>query len=393
MDIDLYYPCDRCGMMPLYGEFVIRAEVRRSDRFWATSKTIEHRGLCVECFRALTELTAAAALGLADPDHPGLPAPVDAAPSDFAHCNFCRASLTNQAVGVDLVPMTMALVKRSLFKHVGSIQQHRLCRQCLAWCLSLLHVGNGAHGRDQRAHEAGFATWRPTVARDAWTCGLIPRDEFAVRDVADAGGKQWAAIGPADLRLLPYEPNRVVFMAAGLGRAVRTVTMLSPADRGRVVVVARPDTIDEAMDVLRLGAGDLLVSPLSDEQVAGALERLGEAQRERQRETGLTVYGSNEPGAYELPSNTIQVDIPRNETLAGAILRLRRFIRGYDRIGVDASGAVRVVVYCPCEHAPVVMERIRVLLGEGTNLRVVARGEPRAIAAAAEASEDEEAAA
>lgn len=382
MDIDLYFPCDRCGAMPLYGEFVMRAELRRSDRHWTTSKTIERRGLCLDCFGDFAEATAVAALGLPDPARPGLPAPVDAAPSDFAHCNFCRSSLPAQAVGIDLVPMTMALVRRALFKHVGSIQQHRLCRQCVTWCLTLLHVGSGESGRHQRAHEGGLATWRQDVARDAWTAGLIARDEQAVGEIAWGAGRDWAPIGFADARLLPYEPARVAFMAAGQGRAERAVRMLAESDRSRVVVVARPDTIDEAMEVLRLGAGDLLVSPLSEEQVAGAFERVAEAHlRQRHRDTGLTIYGNSEPGAHELPSNTIQVDLPRTETVPGTVLRLRRFIRGYDRVGVDTAGGVRVVVYCPSEHAPIVIERVKVVLGEGSNLKVVARGEPKALPA------------
>lgn len=380
MDLNLYYPCDRCGAMPLYGELIVRAEVHRSDRLWATSKTLERHGLCRPCFDRISEATGVAAQGIEDPSWPGLPAPVDAAPSDYAHCNFCRSALAPQAIGVDLVPMTTEFVRRSLYRHHGSIQQHRLCRQCYTWCLTLLHEDPEVRGKSQRAYEGGFASWYQLVVRNTWASGLINRDDAVVWGACHEAGHDFRHIALADMRFLPKEPSRVAFVEAGQGRSLRAIRALPEAARARVVIVARPDTIDEAMDGLLLGAGDIVVSPLSPEQVAGSFERIaGLSQRKRHAGTGLTIYPDNEPGAHGLPSNTLAIGIPRGETVRGAFLRLRRFLRGYDRVGVDADGTLRVVVYCPCEYAPRVSERIQMFLGEGTTVRVAGQGAPRAL--------------
>lgn len=380
MDISLYYPCDRCGAMPLYGELIVRAEVHRNDRLWTTSKTVERHGLCRPCFQRLSEATGAAAQGIEDPAWPGLPAPGDAAPSDYAHCNFCRSALPPQAFGIDLVPMTTEFVRRSLYRHHGSIQQHRICRQCHAWCQTLLHEDPEVHGRSQRAYEGGFGNWYQQVVRDTWASGLIDRDEAAVWNACYQAGRDFGRIALADTRFLPHEASRVAFVEAGQGRSLRAIKALPEAARARAVIVARPDTIDEAMDALALGAGDVAVSPLSPEQVAGSFERVGGlSKRKRHAGTGLTVYPDTEPGAHGLPSNTLGIGLPRQETVRGAFLRLRRFLRGYDRVGVDGDGSLRVVVYCPTEHAARVSERIQMLLGDGTTVRVVGQGAPRAL--------------
>ncbi|HEY5476095.1 MAG TPA: hypothetical protein VIK11_05190 [Tepidiformaceae bacterium] len=380
MDISLYYPCDRCGTMPLYGEFLVRSEVHRNDRLWATSKTMERHGLCRPCFDRITGACSAAAQGLEDPSWPGLPAPVDAAPSDYAHCNFCRSALAPQAYGIDLVPMTTEFVRRSLYRHHGSIQQHRICRQCYTWCLTLIHEDPEVRGQSARAYESGFANWYQQVARDVWASGLIERDEAVVWNACHGAGRDFVRIALADTRFLPHDPSRVVFIEAGQGRTVRAIRALPESARSRVIIVARPDTIEEAMDGMVLGAGDVTVSPLSPEQVAGSLERVADlSQRKRHAGTGLTIYPDNEPGAHGLPSNTLAVGLERHDTPRGAFLRLRRFLRGYDRVGVDAEGNLRVVVYCPCEYAPRVSERIQMFLGDGTTVRIAGQGAPIAL--------------
>ncbi len=387
MDISLYYPCDRCGAMPLYGELIVRAEVHRNDRLWATSKTMERHGLCRACFSRIAAATTAAALGIEDPAWPGLPAPVDAAPSDYAHCNFCHSALPPQAIGIDLVPMTSEFVRRSLYRHHGSIQQHRLCRQCYTWGMTLLHEDPEIRGKSQRAYESGLVNWYQQVAMDTWASGLIDRDEATTRRVCGEAGRDFRRLALADVRFLAHAPGRVAFVAAGQGRSLRAIRALPEAARARVVVIARPDTIDEAMDALALGAGDIAVSPLSPEQVGGSFERLADLPlRKRHPASGLTIYPDTEPGAYGLPSNTFEVGIPRNETVRGGFLRLRRFLRGYDRVGVDAGGNLRAVVYSPCEYAPRVSERIKMILGEGTTVRVAGQSAPLALPGSASAA-------
>ena len=380
MDISLYYPCDRCGAMPIYGELIVRAEVHRVDRLWATSKTIERHGLCRPCFDRIASAATAAAQGIVSPAWPGLPPQVETAPSDYAHCNFCRSSLPPQAIGVDIVPMTTEFVRRSLYRHHGSIQQHRVCRQCYAWTMTLIREDPEVRGYSRRAYEAGLATWYEDVARDTWVCGLIERDATIIKSVCQQASRAYRPIELADIRFLPHTGTHVAFLEAGQGRALRALKALPEAERARVIVIARPDTIEEAMDALALGAGDVAVSPLSREQVAGSFERVGDiAQRQRHAPTGMAIYADDEPGAYGLPSNTLEITLPRAETIRNGFLRLRRFLRGYDRVGVSTNGALRAVVYSPCEYAPRIVDRIQMAIGEGTTVRVVGQGAARTL--------------
>ncbi|MGE5596458.1 MAG: hypothetical protein ACM3S1_10555, partial [Hyphomicrobiales bacterium] len=51
-------------------------------------------------------------------------------------------------------------------------------------------------------------------------------------------------------------------------------------------------------------------------------------------------------------------------------LVLRRFLRGYDRVGVASDGTLPAMIYCRAEHIDGVVQRMRTLLGPSAEVAI-----------------------
>ena len=58
------------------------------------------------------------------------------------------------------------------------------------------------------------------------------------------------------------------------------------------------------------------------------------------------------------------VSLHKGVTIQEAAIYARRYLRGYDRVGVDAQGDLRLQVYCPSENVPLVLKRLASLAGD-----------------------------
>lgn len=356
--------CDRCGGPNVCGELLVRIEQQRPDQGWTTTRLVRKQDFCEDCFGTLSQIVRQAAVGVADVGMLGYPVPERS--SVHAHglnCGLCRARLGDEAFGIDLVPTERHSVKRGKLRNGGAIQQHRVCFQCRTWCETV--ANNGAAGQTNvgRSAEGPFGAWFAGEPTDSVAVGLSERDAFVISSVALDGGRAFRLVegGAAST-----SPSETLFIAASTTIRARRVleNLPSPRERARVVVVGRPDALDDAFEALRLGAGDLLVSPLSPQQVTAAYRRSQEAQSGAPRDprSGLRIYGAELP-LFGMPGNGIRVTLKSPKLLFQTALLLRRFVRGYDRVGLDQQGDLYIVAYCPADHVAIVIERLSSFLG------------------------------
>ena len=90
------------------------------------------------------------------------------------------------------------------------------------------------------------------------------------------------------------------------------------------------------------------------------------------RRPGLRPLCINECRRYNLPCFPISLILRPGDDVPSLILLLRRFLRGYDRIGVDERGRLMALVYVPLEHADGVLGRMGKVLGERVRLEIAA---------------------
>jgi hypothetical protein len=178
----------------------------------------------------------------------------------------------------------------------------------------------------------------------------------------------------ASLARFPTDGSAVLFIAAGkLDRATTVVRAVPQRIRSHCVVVARLDHMADAVGALSLGAADLLVAPLSPQQVTGAFDRIGDPGRAaKDPATGLRILDGATQARFGYPGHAIRVRPSHPEDLLSTVLMLRRYLRGYDSVGVDGNGAAVAVVYCPADHVQAVMQRMPVFLGDRVKLEMIA---------------------
>ena len=342
--------CDRCGGPNVCGELLVRIEQQRPDQGWTTTRLVQKRDFCEECFAALSQTVRQAAVGVSEAGMLGYPVPERASVSAHGlNCGLCRARLGDEAFGIDLVPTERHSVKRGKLRNGGAIQQHRVCFQCRTWCQTVANNGAAGQTTVARSAEGPFGAWFAGEPTDSVALGLSERDAFVISSVALDAGRAFR-IGEAGTGTGPGES---LFIAASTGTRARRLieNLVSTRERAKVVVVGRPDTLDDAFEALRLGAGDLLVSPLSPQQVTGAYRRSQEAQAGAARDprSGLRVYGSELP-LFGMPANGIKVTLKSPKLLFQTALVLRRFVRGGDGSGSrSAPRPGRARRLCPIE--------------------------------------------
>jgi hypothetical protein len=254
----------------------------------------------------------------------------------------------------------------------------------MTWCRTSIHHPSSLRGTGQRAAEGPAGGWLTAASFDAAAHQLFGADANVLVQTVETMGNNVAFVAPNGARLEGFDA-RVLFLGAGGRFSATSILGAMLADqRRRVVVVARPDALDDAFGALRLGAGDLLASPLSPQQISGAFERLAGPPPQRDVATGLPSYGEDTEPRFGQPCNLLYVKPGHSESVEMAAFLLRRFLRGYDRVGLHPSGCLELRVYCPPEHVPAVRARLRLVVTESSVIATSLEGlEPRAVEAVA----------
>jgi hypothetical protein len=194
---------------------------------------------------------------------------------------------------------------------------------------------------------------------------LLAEDIEVLRGTTEAMGKRFRHLVLAEARRFIAGRDDVLFIGSRAdGRAAALLSTLPAATVARSIIVARTDSLSDLRSCLQMGAGDFVVSPLAAHQVAGAFDRIAGGPPVRDESTGLPLVAPGEP-RFGLAAHLVQIELtPAADMLAVAWL-LRRFLRGYDAVGVGESGELRAVIYCGPERVPAVLRRLAKLLPAG----------------------------
>lgn len=372
--------CALCASGQPGGELAFRREHHSHGETWVAGPLLASTRMCPTCFRWADSLMDTAASGEGATNLLGLPGRVEGTHRDPRRCAYCHSALGSEAFALDLVPTGRPLLRTALLRSFGPVRQQRICRQCHAWWRVTLAHPASIQGLSWRQAEGGPGGWVASASFDVLAEGLGARDlEILTRTVTSMGHQ--AAVVPSVAAVAPLEPRAVLFVAANRrNRAAMAAASLDPADRGRLCVVATPETLADALEAMRLGAGDFVASPLSPQQVTGAFDRINEPEPGlRDVETGLPLAGTHQAhDRFGFPANAIDVQLPGGEDPGQAALLVRRYVRGYDRIAVHGRGGLRVTAYCPPEHAATVAARLVLVLGERARATVQATAVNRA---------------
>jgi hypothetical protein len=362
--------CSVCTAPRVSTELTIRNESRRHKTdaaespgdflqpsyIWIDGAIRETYVLCQQCTGWVTNLMGLATDSEGQPDMVlGLPIAAPAVQLGDGHCDYCKAELDNDAMGLDLNSLAGSGRER------GAARQQRLCRQCAVWWISLLDDPASLRGRQGRAGEGLIGNWQPGACSDVASIFVARRDEYVISATVEENGN---VLQPITLRQAPLVPaGTPIFVTAGKKtRATKLVASTEPDQRRFIVVIARIDCQEDTSGALLAGAGDFLVSPLSPQQVTGALDRINAGIVARPHEpTGLPILPLELEPRGDAPSHLLAINA--HEGLLTTALLARRFLRGYDRVGVDATGSLIAHVACPSEAAPKVAARLAHLLG------------------------------
>ncbi len=372
-----------CGSATVGGDVMFRKEVLRGSS-WASNQPLETYQLCAQCFPWASSIITMAARGEGNERGLlGMPIPqsvTPVTPLGAGSCGYCRRELKVEAVGMDVVPTRRDFVRRSLSRHAGSIQQQRLCSACYYWTRSVLEDSSAMRGASSRQAEGPSGNWLSTADFDASGAGLLRQDEFVLQQTVIASNRQYTHLHPSG-GTVRSGPSEVLFVGSGpRGCATSILQAQSAASQARTVVVTTADSASDGFHALVLGAADLLVSPLSPQQIAGAFDRLKDpsAVLERDPATGLARYRIDR-WRFGMPAHQISVSLFRGVTIVEGAIYARRYLRGYDRVGVDADANLLLQVYCPADHLELILHRLQSLAGAKGEFKIVAtKGQSRA---------------
>lgn len=384
-------PCAICGDRNEAAELSLgREHLLPGSNHPASLGAVQRYPLCAADFEWAAGLVERSGRGLAPGETPlGMPVREAVAVSPGQQCGGCNATIGAETGVLDLVPSSRERAAGPLRRHSGRIYQLRLCRQCRAWWETTLRDSSAVRGDGTRAWEGPSGGWLAATRADVATLGLGARDEETIAATVGAVGRSSQRLHYEDLAKLEQPPGTLFIGANRAGRASRIVARLPNAFRRVSVVVGRPDSLDDLAEALRAGAGDFLSWPLSPQQVAGAIDRAHQAGpgEARDSETGLAVIADG-LSIHKRPAHRLTATLPGGMDLLEGALLARRFLRGYDRVGLSASGDLAFAIPCELEHLPRVMERIELVLGEGAR---VWEGDPPRAAATETAPEPEDA--
>lgn len=359
--------CHICQADSDGGSLAATSEVRNAGG-WNPVFSLTQVSLCYDhyaAFIALTDLVTTGARGVGEPIL-GIPMRDTTVALEVDHCDACQATLAEQAATVELVPEAQAYRRGSRTRREGAMRRLRVCRQCLAWWRSILEDSSAITGEGTRALEGPTGGWLRFGASDAVAHALRPRDLaiLAATVETDDGRFRYSPGRPV------VRPGEVLFLGAGKrDRATTIVSALEPAIRQRVALVAHVDQLHDASRALRAGASELLASPLSPQQVNGALLRINRANRyRRDPATGLPILGAPAADFGQACLSFVLSASGGMEVLENALLA-RRFLRGYDEVGCDGRGNLAIHVYADPAMQEALGGRLTRLLGRRTQVR------------------------
>ncbi|MCC6380922.1 MAG: hypothetical protein IT304_00360 [Dehalococcoidia bacterium] len=310
--------------------------------------------LCWPCYSfAVAALDVAARREVAVEAWPGLPERL--APPGAGGCDLCGQAASENATSVSATPSNPAGGR-------PTAAHYRSCPACLSWFQELLNDESLA--RMGRRGHAGEGQPPPGGRLQGFGVGLTFEDDEVVRQALAAMGHTYSTSSAREAPYAAGDPHALLFVAAGpTADAAAVLDAIPRADRGRTVVVARQGQAFAAMEALRRGGGDLLAAPLSRWQVAGTLHRLEdrEAVAGRDPVTGLPVYRAL--ARFGFPCQVLAVRPGPGVPSVDVFLSLRRFLRGYDRIGMNVDGTIPVHLYCEDAGVQRVVQRLGMLLG------------------------------
>jgi hypothetical protein len=253
--------CAVCGSGDHRGElsFVLPGE----------SRSRVHR-LCSPCFGLLRAAITAPGDGHAGGNRP-LPRPGDESAAGLATCAICRGHLDPSL----LAPISLMPVDTAFGPVLDEPEQPlmlRACGRCHAWTHDLLEEERiaGQAVRAFAAIEEGPAA--PGGLR-CLSVGVPPLAATVLTATIESLGgtvesvEDWEAFS---------DRGQMVFAWAG-ARFGEAAERLSESILERTVVITRPGDIQHAVALMRAGAQDLLVAPLSRQQILGALDRMGDS--------------------------------------------------------------------------------------------------------------------
>ncbi len=356
--------CQMCETAAPTVELGFGREVLTTETLWHPVAALGRADLCDQCAVWFGELMQTAANGRGDPQgRLGIPARGPARRNGGNDCDYCQASLRGVAIAVDLVPGS-ASTQAGRSRHTVAIRHQRLCGYCAAWLQSVVHDPSAMRGASARQAEGPMGVWRSLIGASAATSRLSAMDSMVVATTVEANGFQSIEL-PVSRMPDALREGYVGFVGPGERSSEQLIQRLPAELSARVAVVAHTDGLEDAVAAMRAGAAEFLASPLSPQQVAGAIDRLlGAAQATgRGPLLGLPKYQGQISDGYGV-ALPIAIRLLKPEHAAMAALLLRRFIRGYDRVGEDGAGGLRAMVYCPPADLPLVVARLAPLLAD-----------------------------
>lgn len=359
--------CVICEKTATGGTLSLVAEVRGQNGNWPEVARIGEFALCdTDYERMVSVATAMVYPAVGNATALGVPMRQSALNLGPGHCDSCQAALADTATGVELVPATLTYRRGMRSHRTGAIRRLRVCRQCAGWWLAVTHDPSSILGTSERRCEGTMGGWlKVSHGPGAWF-GLRPRDRHILEVTFEADHHELRHIsGPTGLRA-----DEVVFVAAGKrDRATKFVKGMSPFERHRIAVVAEADQLADAREALKLGAGEILASPLSPQQVVFAANRgLTPRSDRRDGKTGLFILPPPAPD-YGRSCYAVQLHPRGDHSALEVALMARRFIRGYDEVGADGNGRLCLRIYCGDEEIQGIEERLQVLMGRMCTLQ------------------------
>ncbi len=354
--------CVICAKATVAGSLSFNTEVRAGSKTWHHVSSLAEFLLCDEDYSRVAGLASASVQGFNEQAIVlGMPLTDGTLTLGANHCDCCQVQLGESATGMELLPEN---ARGSRTRRVGAIRRLRLCTACHGWWLSLLQDPSFMNGTGSREGEGNLGGWRSIPHGDAVFAHLGRRDEMILAMTMEADGRRARRIAPAT-RLQEHEFG---FVRAGRAdRATKFIVSLPVEVRGRFAVVTQADQIQDAEGALKRGAREVLSSPLSPQQIVGAgVRSFAAASPGRDPESGLLQLGSPLV-VYGMPHSEIRVS-PRNGTgPLEVVLLVRKFVRGWDEIGVDGAGNIVLRLYAEKADLAPILARLRFALGTVAN--------------------------
>lgn len=350
---DITIRCGICTSVAIAGEIQFVRLHRGAGEAWREASVLTAHALCAGCL-AFANGAIAASLG----GRLGVEGP-PAAHGDYSpnQCESCNADLGNEAYTIDIVSHRRRVEHRGpgrspIAKHVGELRKQRVCPLCYSWHLSFVMDSASLRGTAARESEGSMGEWTWFHAADTASVCLPGPDASLLARTVEAMGRTHTTLRTIDLGGAAPLHNGVLFVGCTARLSVtRVVQRLPAALRARTVGVAKIDTLADAEAIVALGVPEILASPLSPHQVIGAIERKLQG-------------GPLPPTRLGMPRHAIRVSVARGAELRN-LLALRRLIRGFDQVVLDANGGLELTLYCPDLYLESLLRRLQKLLGTG----------------------------